>query len=148
MISYQRTVAPNPEIDGDDRANDLIDPSILTSLRRLTTHLIFMLHQRPLLLAHSPERRDGHEELFDVPERELFCCGALAAPSTVTATDALSLVGVAVQDVTALVGLECSPITAIGVGSGASCSTSPVCCDKNFFNQGVGVNCSPVTVQA
>ncbi|CAA7269416.1 unnamed protein product [Cyclocybe aegerita] len=76
------------------------------------------------------------------------CCGALAAPSTVAATNALSLVGVAVQDITALVGLECSPITAIGVGSGAACSTSPVCCDKNVFNQGVGVNCSPVTVQA
>ncbi|KAJ3493264.1 hypothetical protein NLJ89_g11059 [Agrocybe chaxingu] len=79
------------------------------------------------------------------------CCNAIATPSSATATNALSLVDVAVSDVHALVGVECTPITVIGAGSGASCSTTPVCCEKTFdtqlsLYQVVGINCSPITI--
>ena len=39
--------------------------------------------------------------------------------------------GIVVQDVDALVGLTCDPITVIGVGSGSSCSANAVCCEDN-----------------
>ena len=45
----------------------------------------------------------------------------------------LSVLGVVVQDVTAKIGLECSPISAVGVGSGNTCSSQPVCCENNSF---------------
>ncbi len=43
----------------------------------------------------------------------------------------LSLIGVVVQDVDALVGLDCNPITVIGVGTGDQCNTQAVCCQDN-----------------
>lgn len=43
----------------------------------------------------------------------------------------LGLVGATVQDVTAKIGLGCSPISAIGVGSGNACQAQPVCCQNN-----------------
>ena len=46
---------------------------------------------------------------------------------------ALSLIGVNVQDIDVLVGLTCSPITVIGVGSGDTCSGTTVSCDNNEF---------------
>ena len=43
----------------------------------------------------------------------------------------LSVVGVGVQDVTGMIGLQCSPLTVVGVGAGSSCSQQPVCCQNN-----------------
>ncbi|PPR04756.1 hypothetical protein CVT24_007111 [Panaeolus cyanescens] len=75
------------------------------------------------------------------------CCGALHAPTSAAGTQALGLVTVLVQNLSGQVGVDCNPITAIGLGSGANCASGPVCCEQNDFNQLVGVNCSPVTVQ-
>ena len=43
----------------------------------------------------------------------------------------LALLGIVLQDVNAAVGLDCSPITVIGVGTGNSCSANVVCCQNN-----------------
>ena len=43
----------------------------------------------------------------------------------------LGLLGVVVQDLNVLLGLDCSPISVVGVGSGSECSASPVCCENN-----------------
>ena len=46
----------------------------------------------------------------------------------------LGLLGINVEDVTALVGVTCSPISVIGIGS-AGCAASPVCCTNNSFSK-------------
>ncbi|KIM37511.1 hypothetical protein M413DRAFT_30966 [Hebeloma cylindrosporum] len=76
------------------------------------------------------------------------CCRSLHAAGSTGANTLLSLVGVVVQGITGQVGAQCNPITVIGAGAGANCASFPVCCEQNFFNQGVGINCSPVTVGA
>jgi hypothetical protein len=49
------------------------------------------------------------------------CCSTLYAPESAEATNVLAgLVGVVIDSITAQVGVECSPITVIGRGSGAS----------------------------
>ena len=59
--------------------------------------------------------------------------GALLVNNTPAISNVLSLIGVSVQDVNVLVGLTCSPITVIGVGSGDPCSGTTVSCDNNEF---------------
>ncbi|KAF8953687.1 fungal hydrophobin-domain-containing protein [Flammula alnicola] len=76
------------------------------------------------------------------------CCGSLQDSTTYDVTYIASLVGVAVSAVTGQVGLQCNPITVIGSGTGANCASAPVCCEKNFSNQLVGINCTPITVGA
>ncbi|KAI0694100.1 hypothetical protein C8T65DRAFT_667283 [Cerioporus squamosus] len=48
------------------------------------------------------------------------CCQSTAKASDPAAAGILSSIGVVVQDIDALVGLTCSPVTVIGVGSGGT----------------------------
>ncbi|RPD71287.1 hypothetical protein L226DRAFT_468823, partial [Lentinus tigrinus ALCF2SS1-7] len=52
--------------------------------------------------------------------------------------------GISVQDVNALVGLNCSPITVIGVGSG-ECSGTSISCDNTQFLPAVAIGCVPIS---
>ncbi|KAF9039292.1 hydrophobin [Panaeolus papilionaceus] len=79
---------------------------------------------------------------------ELTCCNSFQAPGNYNAATIAALVGASVQDITGQVGAQCNPITGIGAGTGANCAAAPVCCEKNFANQLIGVNCTPVTVGA
>ncbi|KDQ62775.1 hypothetical protein JAAARDRAFT_121370 [Jaapia argillacea MUCL 33604] len=74
------------------------------------------------------------------------CCDTVESASSPAAAGILAGLGVVVQDVTALVGLTCSPITVIGVGSGSSCSASPVCCTDNSYGGLISIGCVPVTL--
>ncbi|KAF9048625.1 fungal hydrophobin-domain-containing protein [Panaeolus papilionaceus] len=74
------------------------------------------------------------------------CCNSMHAPGSYSQSAIAALVGVVAQDISGQVGLQCNPITGIGAGVGANCASAPVCCEKNFTNQLVGVNCTPVTV--
>ncbi|PPR00788.1 hypothetical protein CVT24_000753 [Panaeolus cyanescens] len=76
------------------------------------------------------------------------CCNSIHTPGSYSETAIAALVGVAVEQISGQVGLECNAISGIAVGTGANCATAPVCCEKNFSNQLVGVNCSPITIGA
>ncbi|KAF9259442.1 fungal hydrophobin [Marasmius fiardii PR-910] len=57
----------------------------------------------------------------------------------------LTLIGVAVGDITALVGLNCSPITVIGGGNGA-CNTNTVNCQGSAFGGLINIGCVPIQI--
>ncbi|KAH7919706.1 fungal hydrophobin [Leucogyrophana mollusca] len=72
------------------------------------------------------------------------CCN-----STQSVTDKsglLALLGLKVGDVTGLIGVDCSPITAVGTGSGCKANQEPVCCTHNNFNGVANVGCSPLNI--
>ncbi|KAI9063613.1 fungal hydrophobin [Trametes sanguinea] len=41
---------------------------------------------------------------------------------------------------------QCSPLNVIGVGGGASCSGTPVCCQNNNVGGLISVGCVPVVL--
>ena len=51
--------------------------------------------------------------------------------NSASATLLLGLLGIVLDDITGLIGLNCSPITVVGVGSGNACSANAVCCTNN-----------------
>jgi hypothetical protein len=46
------------------------------------------------------------------------CCNSVGKADSIAATKALAAIGVVIQDVNVIVGLECSPISAAAIGSG------------------------------
>ncbi|KAK0224893.1 hydrophobin-251, partial [Armillaria nabsnona] len=73
------------------------------------------------------------------------CCGSTESVSFPGVATLLGLIGVVVSDLTANVGVTCSPISVIGVG-GTSCSSQAVCCEGNHFNGLVALGCTPLNV--
>ncbi|KAL0575461.1 hypothetical protein V5O48_006513 [Marasmius crinis-equi] len=74
---------------------------------------------------------------------ELKCCNTVEKASDPAAAGVLALIGVVVQDLNVLVGLQCSSLTVIGVGNGG-CSAEPVCCQDNSHGGLISVGCAPV----
>ncbi|KAH0830201.1 hydrophobin, partial [Lanmaoa asiatica] len=56
------------------------------------------------------------------------CCATTTTASDPVASTLLGLLGIVLGDVTATIGLNCSPLTVIGLGSGSTCTQQPVCC--------------------
>ncbi|KAI0645497.1 fungal hydrophobin [Trametes meyenii] len=73
------------------------------------------------------------------------CCNSVESANSQVAQSVLGSLGVVVGDVTALVGLGCSPISVVGVGASA-CSASPVCCENNSFGSLISIGCVPVVL--
>ncbi|TFK32936.1 fungal hydrophobin [Crucibulum laeve] len=73
------------------------------------------------------------------------CCNSVEKASSASVSKLLGLLGIVVDDVNALVGVTCSPITVIGAG-GNSCSAQSVCCSNNSFNGVVALGCTPVNL--
>jgi len=74
-----------------------------------------------------------------------LCCDQTQTAGYAAVLATLGSIRVVVQDLTAIVGTDCSPITGVGV-SGTSCTNDPV--DRqDFFSQSlIGVNCSPIDI--
>ncbi|PBK84066.1 fungal hydrophobin [Armillaria gallica] len=75
------------------------------------------------------------------------CCGSTQSPTDLSApvSTLLGLLGVVAGQLTGNVGVSCSPITVIGLGSN-QCSDQVVCCDGNNFNGLVSLGCTPLNV--
>ncbi|KAJ3476692.1 hypothetical protein NLI96_g10990 [Meripilus lineatus] len=72
------------------------------------------------------------------------CCNSVqAANSGGPLALILGLLGIVVSPVNALVGLNCSPISVIGVG-GSGCSATPVCCQNNNVGGLISIGCIPI----
>ncbi|TBU48960.1 fungal hydrophobin, partial [Dichomitus squalens] len=89
----------------------------------------FALVALPLLAAATPLEGRG-EPASSCSTGPVQCCNTWynAQASDPAAAGILGLLGIVLQDLTVAVGLSCSPISVIGVGTGNACSANAVCC--------------------
>ncbi|EIN08633.1 fungal hydrophobin [Punctularia strigosozonata HHB-11173 SS5] len=73
------------------------------------------------------------------------CCQSTKKVSSSSVNALGGLLGVVVDAVDALVGVDCSPISVVGLG-GNSCSATPVCCENNSFKGLIALGCVPVNL--
>ncbi|KAI0753527.1 hydrophobin, partial [Daedaleopsis nitida] len=74
------------------------------------------------------------------------CCQSVQSANSTAIAPILGVLGIVVQDVNALVGLQCSPINVVGVASGNTCDANTVCCENNAVGGLLSVGCLPVTL--
>ncbi|KAG9225827.1 hypothetical protein CCMSSC00406_0008355 [Pleurotus cornucopiae] len=73
----------------------------------------------------------------------LNCCNSSGDATDTSITTLLAGIGLPIGSVTGLVGVTCSPITGIGLGS-SGCSSEALCCSNNSFKGAVALGCIPV----
>ncbi|KAI0360663.1 fungal hydrophobin [Trametes cingulata] len=71
------------------------------------------------------------------------CCNSVESADSAAVAGILSVLGVVLQDTTAQVGVQCSPISVVGAGQ-SSCSAKPVCCENNNVGGLISIGCVPV----
>ncbi|KAI0360652.1 fungal hydrophobin [Trametes cingulata] len=72
------------------------------------------------------------------------CCNSVTQSNSASADLLLGLLGIVLGDITGLIGLGCSPISVVGVGSGNACSANAVCCTNNNVGGLLSVGCIPI----
>ncbi|KAI0635181.1 fungal hydrophobin-domain-containing protein [Trametes polyzona] len=72
------------------------------------------------------------------------CCNSLEKSSSDAGSFLLGLLGVVVEGLDALIGLQCSPLSVVGVGAGNSCSANTVCCENNNVGGLISIGCIPI----
>ncbi|EKM51250.1 uncharacterized protein PHACADRAFT_263293 [Phanerochaete carnosa HHB-10118-sp] len=76
------------------------------------------------------------------------CCQSVQPASSSDASSALkTLLDIPIQDLNVPIGLNCLPINVVGVGNGADCASTPVCCNSSYKGGLVNVGCTPAIVQ-
>ncbi|KAI5122415.1 hypothetical protein M0805_002965 [Coniferiporia weirii] len=86
----------------------------------------------------------GAEPASECNTAPVQCCDSVTSAGSSAAAPILASIGVVVQDLNIPVGLTCSPISVVGVGSGATCSENAVCCEDNSHGGLVSIGCVPV----
>ncbi|OBZ72311.1 Hydrophobin-1 [Grifola frondosa] len=73
------------------------------------------------------------------------CCNQTTTADDPVAALLLGLLGI-VLGADVPVGLQCSPLSVVGVGSGSACSARPVCCENNSNGSLISIGCIPITL--
>ncbi|OCH85440.1 fungal hydrophobin [Obba rivulosa] len=71
------------------------------------------------------------------------CCNSVQSASSGLGSLLLGLLGIVVEGVDVLLGVDCSPITVIGVGGG-NCNSNVVCCEDNAVGGLISIGCLPI----
>ncbi|KAI0635193.1 fungal hydrophobin [Trametes polyzona] len=74
------------------------------------------------------------------------CCNSVTETNSASGNLLLGLLGIVLGDITGLLGLNCSPINVIGIGSGNACSANTVCCSNNNVGGLISIGCLPITL--
>ncbi|KAI0746807.1 fungal hydrophobin-domain-containing protein [Daedaleopsis nitida] len=72
------------------------------------------------------------------------CCEDVQSANTVPGKVILGLLGIFLKDLDVILGLNCNPITGVGVGSGNACTSITVCCENNSVGSLISIGCIPV----
>ncbi|OBZ78118.1 Fruiting body protein SC3 [Grifola frondosa] len=77
---------------------------------------------------------------------DIQCCNSVQSASSGLVSLLEGLLGIVLGPIEGLIGLGCSPISVIGVGSGSACDASPVCCTNNNVGGLISIGCVPITL--
>ncbi|KAJ8088622.1 hypothetical protein PM082_013865 [Marasmius tenuissimus] len=110
---------------------------------RVYNSIFFFVLSLTMLAAAIPTGGSGGGNCNTGP---IQCCNSVTkAKDNASVLGLLGLLGVVLNDLNVLVGLQCSPITVIGGGNGG-CNASPVCCENNSVGGLISIGCIPISL--
>ncbi|KAI0371969.1 fungal hydrophobin [Pilatotrama ljubarskyi] len=74
----------------------------------------------------------------------LQCCQSIGQANDPVIGLIVGLLNVVVDGVDALLGLQCSPLKIVGLGSDSNCAANVVCCENNSIGGLISIGCIPI----
>ncbi|KAI0091264.1 fungal hydrophobin-domain-containing protein [Irpex rosettiformis] len=100
----------------------------------------------PLLAVATPAPLEARQSAGTCNTGTIECCQQTISSTSNEANILADLLGIVLGPIEALLGLGCSPVSVVGVGSGQACSATPVCCSNNALGGLISIGCVPVSV--
>ncbi|KAI0755528.1 fungal hydrophobin [Fomes fomentarius] len=107
--------------------------------------LNFAIAAMPLLATANPITGSHHNSNSTCDSGPVQCCDTSALASSPKGTDALGPLGIVLEDLNVVLGLQCLPISIIGVGLSASCKNQAMCCKDNSHGL-IAIDCLPIQI--
>ncbi|KAI0755673.1 fungal hydrophobin-domain-containing protein [Fomes fomentarius] len=123
--------------------------TLTSDIMMFSRALVLAVSAMPLLAAATPaniEARTNGGGGDSCNTGPVQCCNSTATAGSAAGSAILGLLGIVVQDLNLLLGLNCSPITVIGGGVGGDCSAQTVCCQDNSHGSLISIGCIPITL--
>ncbi|KAG2064743.1 hydrophobin [Suillus decipiens] len=76
----------------------------------------------------------------------ISCCDSTYAYGDPSLTKITSGLGISLDPFEGFAGVDCSPMSVVGAGSGAVCTQEPVCCSGNTYYGIINIGCSPINI--
>ncbi|KAI0777702.1 fungal hydrophobin, partial [Trametes elegans] len=95
----------------------------------------------PLLAAATPVELQARQTCST---GAIQCCNSVTTSESASGNFLLGLLDIVLGDITGLIGLNCSPLSVIGVGTGNACSANTVCCTNNNVGGLISIGCLPI----
>ncbi|KAI0826604.1 fungal hydrophobin-domain-containing protein [Trametes gibbosa] len=71
----------------------------------------------------------------------LQCCQSIGGADNPVIGLILGLLGIVIDGVDVLLGLQCSPIKIVGLGDDPACAANVVCCENNSIGGLISIGC-------
>ncbi|KAK7683798.1 hypothetical protein QCA50_013174 [Cerrena zonata] len=94
-----------------------------------------------ILAEATPTRRD----IPQCTAASLLCCQSVLPASDPVMSTLLGLLGIVVLPVSTKCGVQCDPVSVIGLG-GNPCKANLVCCDNTSLLPIVAIGCAPIAI--
>ncbi|TFK32034.1 fungal hydrophobin [Crucibulum laeve] len=107
---------------------------------RVSTLFLFMFVALPLLATATAIPRADTCSTGTVQ-----CCNSVQSANSGAVSLLAGLLGIVLGPITGQVGLTCSPLSVIGIGSN-SCNAQTVCCTGNSFSGLIVLGCTPINL--
>ncbi|KAL7278093.1 hypothetical protein ACG7TL_008063 [Trametes sanguinea] len=98
-----------------------------------------------LALISAASAMPSYSQSSQCSSGSMHCCNDVQPASSDIISSLLKSLQTGDVDSSSSVGVSCTPINTGSVGGNPSCTSMPVCCDGNSFNDGLlTLGCSPI----
>ncbi|KAF8063162.1 hydrophobin 2 [Lyophyllum atratum] len=121
-------------------------PSRILSLVAFLAFTFLAAATKPTTTVTTTPQPTGTQPASQCSTENLQCCETIQYSDSSAIAPLLYALNIVIEGVATPIGITCTPINVLGIGSGGACTAHPVCCQNNDFHGIVAIACVPINV--
>ncbi|KAF8063153.1 hydrophobin 2 [Lyophyllum atratum] len=101
---------------------------------------------KPTTTVTTTPQPTGTQPASQCGTENLHCCDTIQYSDSSAIAPLLHTLNIVIEGVATPIGITCTPINVLGIGSDGPCAGQPVCCQNNDFHGVVAIACVPINI--